>query len=316
MYNHAFMAVGTTPELSKTLAQNIRRVMWSTTVGGEIRNKRRQVAFKRIFASHEMGGLNIAHPDQVNEGLMLNTLERIIIQIRSHEDSEKLPNIARVLHGIAQYRDMPDLSLMFDKAGPTVWANMANRVYEHNAYLGGCFLAYAKLMRKLSTRSATWSSAGLWGHANVNPVLPVSEADMNILNNCGIQTVGQIYDNVDGTALHSHLPLKARPEAIPRDTWSRVHHIHSNITRLPIIRGGVVSEALNVHTIRRTGTFSQVNRVLYTESIEKEIRAPPSYFTRQRDNLPLPSNQDYCRAFDSNPTATSPELVVISNTSK
>ena len=177
-----------------------------------------------------MGGLNIAHPDQVNEGLMLNTLERIITQIKIHEDPDKLPNIARVMHGIAQYREMPDLPLMFDNAGPTVWANMANRMYEHNVYLGGCFLAYAKFMRKLSHRPATWSTAGLWGQANVNPVLPVSEADMNILKNCGIRTVGQIYDNVDGTALHSHLPFKERPDAIPRDTWNRVQHIHSNIT--------------------------------------------------------------------------------------
>jgi hypothetical protein len=175
------------------------------------------------------------------------------------------------MHGIAQYREMPDLPLMFDNAGPTVWANMANRMYEHNAYLGGCFIAYAKFMRKLSHRPATWSTAGLWGHVNVNPVLPVSEDDMNILKNGGIRTVGQIYDNVDGTALHSHLPFKERPDAIPRDTWNRVQHIHSNITRLPIIRGGMVTAALNIHTIRSTGTFSQINRVLYTESIEKEM---------------------------------------------
>jgi hypothetical protein len=170
-------------------------------------------------------------------------------------------------------------------------------MYEHNVYLGRCFVAYAKFMRKLSYRPATWSTAGLWGHADVNPILPVSEVDMNILKNCGIRTVGQIYDTVDGTALHSHLPLKECPADIPRDTWNRVQHIHSNITRLPIIRGGIVNAALNIHTIRGTGSFSQINRILYTESIEKEITAPPSYYTRQRDNLPLPSIQEYCQAY-------------------
>ncbi len=44
-----------------------------------------------------MGGLNISHPQQINEGLMLNTLERLIRKDREYEGNENnAPNIVRI----------------------------------------------------------------------------------------------------------------------------------------------------------------------------------------------------------------------------
>jgi hypothetical protein len=78
MYTHAFMALGSTAEVNQKISDMIRTGLWTQMEGQEAKDIRVQVAYKRIFAGYDMGGLNIAHPQQVNEGLMLNTLERLI----------------------------------------------------------------------------------------------------------------------------------------------------------------------------------------------------------------------------------------------
>ncbi len=75
MYTHAFMAFGSTPKVNKQLAEIIKKGMWTQVQGPDTKQIRIQVAFQRVFAGYDMGGLNISHPQQINEGLMLNSLE-------------------------------------------------------------------------------------------------------------------------------------------------------------------------------------------------------------------------------------------------
>jgi hypothetical protein len=72
------MAFGSTAEVNKQITELIKQGMWTQALGQEAKQIRVQVAYQRVFAGYNMGGLNIAHPQQVNEGLMLNTLERLI----------------------------------------------------------------------------------------------------------------------------------------------------------------------------------------------------------------------------------------------
>ncbi len=88
MYTLAFMALGSTAEVNKKISDMIRTGLWTQMEGQEAKDIRVQVAYKRIFAGYDMGGLNIAHPQQVNEGLMLNTLERLIRKDREYEGNE------------------------------------------------------------------------------------------------------------------------------------------------------------------------------------------------------------------------------------
>ncbi len=77
--------------------------------GHEAKEVRVQVAYKRIFAGYDMGGLNTAHPQRVNEGLMLNTLERLIRKDREYEGNEdKAPNIVRAFRGMLEYTACTD----------------------------------------------------------------------------------------------------------------------------------------------------------------------------------------------------------------
>jgi hypothetical protein len=72
------MALGSTPEVKKQIATIIKQGMGTQVAGPDAKQLRIQVAFQRVFAGYDMGGLNISHPQQVCEGLMLNTLERLL----------------------------------------------------------------------------------------------------------------------------------------------------------------------------------------------------------------------------------------------
>jgi N-dimethylarginine dimethylaminohydrolase len=71
------------------------------------------------FAGYDMGALNISHPQQVNEGLMLNTPERLIQkgQADAH-NMESAPNIIRILQGLLEYTNCIDIDSALHMEGP------------------------------------------------------------------------------------------------------------------------------------------------------------------------------------------------------
>jgi hypothetical protein len=62
MYTHAFMTFGSTRDINKQISELIKKSMWTQAQGPEVKQVRIQVAFQRIFAGYDMGGLNISHP--------------------------------------------------------------------------------------------------------------------------------------------------------------------------------------------------------------------------------------------------------------
>ena len=298
MYNHAFMALGSTPEGNKKIVDSIKAGLWTQNTGAETKQVRIQVSYKRIFAAYDMGGLNIPHPQQVNEGLMLNTLERLIGKIQEFaEDEDKAPNIVRIFKGLLEYTECPDIIQAYKHGGYTVWQKIASKVNPHNHYLGSCLYAMARLHKKLEHREQTWSTAPLWGHSCNNPIMPISEQDANNLRAAGIMNIGFIYELGDGIQSNSHMPIRIQPAGIHLDIWRKVIALHVKIGREDIRRGGSVIGEYNIITIRRKARYSQFNRKLYTEELEKEIVAPPSFYTRRADRMPLPTLTEYCRSY-------------------
>jgi hypothetical protein len=149
MYAHAFMALGSTTEVNKQIADLIRTGMWTQGAGEDNRQIRVQVAYQRIFAGYDMGGLNISHPQQVNEGLMLNTLERLLVKDTVlTQAQEPAPNIVRILRGLQEYTNCIDIHKIFRYGGTDTWRQVAARINAHNTYLGGCMFAMARFVRK------------------------------------------------------------------------------------------------------------------------------------------------------------------------
>jgi len=299
MYAHAFMALGSTTEVNKQLADLIKTGMWTQGAGADTRQIRIQVAYQRIFAGYDMGGLNISHPQQVNEGLMLNTLERLLVKDTVLTQAQELaPNIVRILQGLLAHTNCIDIHKIFRYGGTTAWRQAAARIHAHNTYLGGCMFAMARFCKKMEDRQDTWYTAPLWGHTENNPITPVTESDADVLRGAGIHTIGQIFNPGEGIIVHSHMSLRACPVGVPEGIWGKVRQVGQAFTRRQVLRQGTHRDANTVQIVRRTGTFSYLNRKLYKEALAREIKAPPSYHSRRRDGLPLPAVDQYCKAYD------------------
>jgi hypothetical protein len=294
---HAFMALGSTAEVNKQIADLIKTGMWTQGAGADTRQIRVQVAYQRIFAGYDMGGLNISHPQQVNEGLMLNTLERLLVKdMVLTQAQEPAPNIVRILQGLLAHTNCTDIHKIFRYGGTQTWRQVAARINAHNTYLGGCMFAMARFCKKMEDRQDTWYTAPIWGHTANNPITPVTETDADVLRRAGIHTIGQIFNPGEGITVQSHMPLRACPAGVPEVIWGKVSQVRQALTRRQVLRQGTYRDANTIQIVRRTGTFSYLNRKLYKEALAREIKAPPSYHSRRRDGLPLPAVDQYCKA--------------------
>jgi hypothetical protein len=119
-----------------------------------------------------------------------------------------------------------------------------------------------------------------------------------MLRGAGIHTIGQIYNPGLVFTINSHMPLRDCPAVVDIGTWGKVAQLRQAMTRTQILRNGTHVSENTMHIVRRIGTFSYLNRLLYKEALAAEIKAPPSYYTRQRDGLPLPHIDTYCKAYD------------------
>ncbi len=107
--------------------------MWTQIAGPDAKQLRIQVAFQRVFVGYEMGGLNISHPQQVCEGLMLNTLERLIQKEREHSEApEAAPNIVRILAGLVAHTGCMELHKVLQHGGAQAWRHAAARINAHS----------------------------------------------------------------------------------------------------------------------------------------------------------------------------------------
>jgi hypothetical protein len=305
IYSHAFMAFGSNAAINKKIAELIKEGMWTQTLGQESKQIRVQVAYQRVFAGYDMGGLNIAHPQQVNEGLMLNTLERLLHKEAAHEDNMHMaPNITRIFKNLATHLGCAPIQQIFRHGGALAWRQNAARIVLCNKYLGACMYAMARFCTVMETRQETWHTAPLWGHTKANPIMSLTQQDAEILRAHGIHTIGQIFDSGLGMFVQSHSPLRTCPAGIDARIWAKVGQLHSNLQRSQILRNGIQLSHNTIQVVRRVGTFSQLNRQLYKEAMAAQIKAPPSFHTRRRDGLPLPSLDSYCKAYEALMTCT------------
>jgi hypothetical protein len=231
---------------------------------------------------------------------MLNTTERLTLKGQVHEhNAEAAPNIIRILQGLLQHANCTSIDAALRHGGPQVWRHIATRITDHNTYIGSCMFAMARFCTMLDYRQATWHTAPLWGHTANNLILPITEPEAVTLRQAGIYPIGQIYDEGDVVTVHSHMPLWTHPPGVEGGIWGKVAQIRHAMLRRQILREGVGISDTTRNIIRRTGTYSHLNRLLYKEQQAKEIKAPPSFFTRQQDRMPLPPIHAYYKAYEN-----------------
>jgi hypothetical protein len=91
VYNHVFMALPVELKHTEPLFSEILRFLWTKQVDGPTKQKRSLVAKKRISAGLEMGGLNIQHPDEINQGFQLNLLQKSTSKAEHTQPETSLP---------------------------------------------------------------------------------------------------------------------------------------------------------------------------------------------------------------------------------
>jgi hypothetical protein len=101
------------------------------------------------------------------------------------------------------------------------------------------------------------------------------------------------------------MPIRLKPAGLDNRVWDKVIQVHRGIARQTIQRGGKSIAENGLHTLRRVGTFSHIYRKFYKDNLALDIKAPPSFYSRRRDGLPVPS-LDAIRY----PTFSAPRLVL------
>ena len=77
IYNHVFMSLPITNQITTDLCTDITSFLWTKQREGQTVAKRRLVAKNRISASFGMGGLQIPDPQTTVEGLQINLLQKL-----------------------------------------------------------------------------------------------------------------------------------------------------------------------------------------------------------------------------------------------
>ncbi len=113
----------------------------------------------------------------------------------------------------------------------------------------------------------------------------------------GIHNIGHLYESGDGIMFDSHMLIRQQPAGIGMPHGTKQHKSMQAWRESKDAEGGLGIADYNIAIIRRTGTYSHINRKLYKESLQEEIKAPPSFYTRIADRLPLPSLTDFCKAY-------------------
>ncbi len=73
----------------------------------------------------------------------------------------------------------------------------------------------------------------------------------------------------------AHRKQSHHPVGVPEAIWGKVRQIRQAFTRRQVLRQGTHRDANTIQIVRRTGTFSYLNRKLYKEALAREIKAPP-----------------------------------------
>jgi len=189
-FNHIFMAFGFDERWGGIIDKKVLNLLWTQKSGGERRQKRRLIAKKRINASFEMGGLKMNFTKQIADGLLLNTLKRVKVQLTGPEDKQLL--ISKIFERIVLDKMAISIIDMFKIAGPVTWQTLAART-GRVSMISQSFEAMASFIGSTETDKRTWSAAPILGHSRTNPIYRISVAEGLELYRGGLTFVAQLF---------------------------------------------------------------------------------------------------------------------------
>ena len=293
IYNHVFMSLPITNQITTDLCTDITSFLWTKQREGQTVAKRRLVAKNRISASFGMGGLQIPDPQTTVEGLQINLLQKLFKKELYNDDNHLLQLTKSILLDAGHPSINDHLNL-----GPKEWEKTSRLIRNKNLVLSQAFQSCATLQKMQETDKETWGTSPIYGHSKESVLFPFTPADKIILLEKGLITVSQIFE----TGQNGMLTRAPRAELIGMLTnfprlQLKLSLLHKTVKQVNFSEQWP-SINTNIHMIFSSyKNASVIHKKIAAAAADKNIKAPPALATRIKDGKDYVLLPDFINAY-------------------
>ena len=268
-------------------------------MGEDIIHKRHLVAKNRVTMEHEVGGLKLQHFTDIDIGLKVNSLFRFSNFMNMPEEEQ--PHIVRVLSCALQLAARPTLSQHLKYCGSKIWAATAGGLERTSKFLAACFNSMSELLVLLERHKEFWILCSIMGNCNEHDVFGIGLDILPHLINNNLSNISQMLAcNEFNETINHKIPLTFTADStIPVNMQIRMENLRKMCQRYRTNRiFPFENNAIESLTLNNRRKPSQIYRKLKLELDSQSIgNVAPSYFTRIKNNIPVPDKNDFRLAF-------------------
>ena len=289
-YNHIFMALGYDEEWGKKIDNEVVHLMWTQQQGGIVKQKRRLVARRRLNASYEYGGLQLTFTEQVAKGLLVNAVKRIKQQLTLEEDKKLL--MTKMVE-IEVFRVMGiSLRQLFQMAGSQTWKILAN---------GTTFIIFKQMCNAMSSflklqekNRDTWLAMPIMGHSMSPPIFRLTTHEGLILSVHGYTYIAQLFGRQELTGKIDR-KIDAELNGVGANLKMKCRALRARLGEMDLSDEYIPGESIlkTMDRLRWSSTYKKIYRC----SVNDTLPGPPSYFSRQRDGIPVPEMRKFMQGY-------------------
>ena len=228
---------------------------------------------------------------------MVNTLQRFKIQTELPEEEKMI--YCKILERKMQLAHVPGFRDLF-KGGPKVWGKWSKKLKNKSNLLMQMFESYAEMLALNEKNSKTWLSAPIAGHSEANGLVDITlEEGLSLAQN-GYTHVAQLF----GENYFTGAPVMGEDMELRGNLGQNAQNLRD---KCKILRRKLAAKHRAdchrpldsfVQTFQ-TAKWSKVYRELWREDTDAQLPGPPSYYTRRKNGIPVPSLANFMTGYDN-----------------
>jgi len=298
--NHVVMSMGTDEEFCRQIDDKIVETLWQTESKGIRKQSRRLVARRRLSMSYEMGGLEIPLVEDIAHGLRCNFFGRMY-NMTEIGDS-KAPFVVSLFERFLNQRQVDRIKELVEVGGSQIYGLLADRSRRYSTFFSQVFRSMSKLVR-LAEEGEKWAEMPLAGHGSSAKVQIISLAEALVLKHHGIINVSQLFCKHEDRAGRDLSKDTAYPRELEVGYPGIVglcKHLRNELKKEMAGKQIQVSSAhKSFLTTENLSRISIKYRKWVRQDTDRSIPGPPSFFTRQREGIIVPSMEEYKKGYRS-----------------
>ena len=164
------------------------------------------------------------------------------------------------------------------------------------------FRAYANNLEEAEKDTALQLHTAISGNSNLENLYLITIRDAETLRSEGIFTISQLFkeDNLGRVLNQYNLDINTL-YGISGNRWlqTKLERLADKMQHNPQLLSGTASKSIHtsLELELKNGKMSQIYRAKERKRRDTEILEPPAYRTRIRDNIPVPSLEDFQQAY-------------------